>query len=692
MVFSKINDEVEYEEKNRNIDAEDKGHESSIYEIELFEKPVVIAIGKPKYTFARFKIVFYPIYIVSNNDTIEGQIGVFEINQEKALTIFDEDGDIDVTKLGSPLLYEFAERAIKRTKSDPIKYLMQWDKDKNGKEGQDKTGDKTGDKEEKKKDESDEVLELNVPESKASKQLEKAAKILEPGIFDTDEKAEQIPALAEETEADAEKLKKDYKESSHSSWIQKFMKNNQYRIHDVDNNGDCFFAVIREAFKQIGQITTVAKLRALLANEITDEVFQEHRSLYNSLDGNIRECENEMAKIKKLMEVDMKKRAKAAKDNKTELDAILAENERLKTKFKEIRAERAETIKIQEQSFGNLRDIDTIEKFREYVQTPNYWADSGSITIIERVLQIKMIIFSELSYLEKSFDSVLACGEIDPKIQADNSFAPNFYIMMTYSGNHFRLISYKNKKIFKYRELPYHTKILIVNKCLEKNAGIYYLIQDFRNFKSSLGVEPDVGAPGSGDADDFHGDLYVPDTVFMFHTKSEKTAKPGRGSGEVVPMTKRDEFIALGRIPDWRRKLDDSWELAPFSLDGHRWASVEHYYQASKFKKGFPDFSLQFSLDSESEISKDVMLAKAAGSKSGKDKSKVLRPSSITIDSDFYPERNLNERDTAIRAKFLQNEDLKQLLKATKTAKLIHFVRGSEPETDMMLMKTRNQL
>ena len=685
MVVSKINADVQYEEKSRYIDPEDKGHESSLYEVELFGKPVVIAIGKPKYTFTRFKLVFYPIYIVSNNNAIEGQIGVFEIEQDKILGLFDEEGDVDITKFYGPLLYDFAERLITRTKSDPIKYLMQ----SNGKAEEKEVEKEEKEEKEEKKDESDEVMELKVP---GSKEIEKAEKILEPGVFDTDEKAEQIPLLAQETEEDANKLKKDYKETTRTSWIQKFMKNNEYRIHDVENNGDCFFAVIRDAFKQIGQITTVAKLRALLANEITDEIFQEHRALYNSLDGNIRECENEMAKIKKILEVDMKKRAKAAQDDKTELDAILKENDRLKEKFRELRAERSETEKIRDQSFGNLRDIDTIEKFRRYVQTPNYWADSGSITIMERLLQIKMIIFSELSYEGKAFDSVLECGEIDSKIQADNSFNPNFYIMTSYSGNHYRLVSYKNKRIFKYRELPYHTKILIVNKCLEKNAGIYYLIQDFRNFKSSLGIEPDVGAPSSGDDDDLHGDLYNPDTVFMFHAKSEKTAKPGRGSGEKVPMAKRDEFIALGRIPDWRRKLDDSWELSPFSLDGHRWASVEHYYQASKFKKGFPDFYLQFSLDSETEISKDIALAKLAGSKSGKEKGKVLRPSNITIDPEFYPERNLKEREFAVQTKFAQNEDLKQLLKATKTAKLIHFVRGSEPTVDMTLMKIRNQL
>ena len=123
---------------------------------------------------------------------------------------------------------------------------------------------------------------------------------------------------------------------------------------------------------------------------------------------------------------------------------------------------------------------------------------------------------------------------------------------------------------------------------------------------------------------------------------------------------------------------------------------MEHYYLGSQFKNGFPDFYAKFSIDSDTEMSKDLALARIAGSKTGKTKDNVLRDRRITIDPDFYEikenPRNKTERIVALVAKFEQNLDLKETLLDTKRAKLLHFVRGKEPEVDIELMKLRKEL
>lgn len=92
------------------------------------------------------------------------------------------------------------------------------------------------------------------------------------------------------------------------------------------------------------------------------------------------------------------------------------------------------------------------------------------------------------------------------------------------------------------------------------------------------------------------------------------------------------------------------------------------------------------------ELSRDPIVAKAAGGKTGKYKGKLIRPKEITIDPDFFSGRHEKEMEDAMRAKFTQNGDLKTLLLATKKAKLQHFSRGSPPIVFNNLMRVRKSI
>lgn len=176
--------------------------------------------------------------------------------------------------------------------------------------------------------------------------------------------------------------------------------------------------------------------------------------------------------------------------------------------------------------------------------------------------------------------------------------------------------------------------------------------------------------------------------VLQFYSKSQDKPFPGYGAGESMIERQKESFTELSNIDKWRKKLSNFWE-APFYLDNKRWQSVEHYYQGSKFKKSNPEFYHKFSLDSNSDISKDPVIAKGAGGKTGKSKGKLYRAKAIVIDDDFFPSRSEKEMYAAQLAKFTQNEDLKTLLLATKNAKLVHYQRGTSPVVFEGLMKIR---
>ena len=146
----------------------------------------------------------------------------------------------------------------------------------------------------------------------------------------------------------------------------------------------------------------------------------------------------------------------------------------------------------------------------------------------------------------------------------------------------------------------------------------------------------------------------------------------------------------MASIPQWRKKLSDFW-VEPFLLDDHKWASVEHFYQASKFKRLNPDYYLSFSLDYGKELAKDSAIAKAAGSKEAKYNGTLLRPLDVQMDPDFFGKRDSEAKTKARKAKFTQNKELNDLLLATNTAKLVHQQKGKKPIIidDLMILRDK---
>jgi predicted NAD-dependent protein-ADP-ribosyltransferase YbiA (DUF1768 family) len=672
MVLSKINNEISYPEL-KSVDSNDFKTEANLYEVEIKGIDVVIAVGNAKNTFEDKNVLYFPIYLVKNNDKVV-QIGVYEIDATSYINYLDTDDNIDVEKFDEPLIYTFV------TKDMLLKLRMVPDAPL--KKSKSKSSDR--DQESSSEDEELENPDYDIPEER------KDIFVLTKGVL-------LPPLLRPETAKIAKDITEKYHEKKTDIWIQKFMKNPNYDLIDNEGGGDCLFAVIRDAFSSIAQQTSVPKIRKKLAEEASEEVFMNYKEQYDNYNTSIISDTNKIKELALEYSAIKQKFTDALDRNEKKILSESAKN--VKEEHDRLVHEKKITSKILSE-YKFMKGVDTLDKFKKKIKSCEFWAETWAISTLERILNIKPIILSSESYKENDLTNVLQCGQLNDSILENKGvFTPEFYIIMEYTGNHYKLVEYKNKKIFKFSEIPYDIKRLVVNKCMERNAGPFSIIPDFEKFKAEITKRQKSNPTTNVNNVESQYEelseaklrgLYNDDVVFLFYPKSNDKPLPGKGSGEKIPNDRLKDFSELATIPEWRRKLSNFW-VQPFTLDNHRWASVEHYYQGSKFKKNNPDFYLSFSIDSGTELSKDPVMAKAAGGKTGKHNKELIRPKQVEIDPDFFGKRNKKEMYDSQYAKFTQNEALKQLLLATNDAKLTHHSRGSPPVVfdDLMIIRDK---
>ena len=700
MVLSQIDKSIEYPAA-KFVDSEDLDYDAQLYQIELFpDLEAIIALGKVKYTFIDKNVLYIPVYLTNDGEVIL-QIGVYEFPSNIYTSLLDEDNDFDISLLENPLplLYKFINESFIRKESGNKKTPTPAKPP--AKPPTPPTEDTTNQSHETKKSPSDDFTEL----SKDSRVPNKQTIIQELFAEDDDEK----PIISNDMVTEEDKQETNFKEHSGHNWVERFMKNENYGIIDNEGGGDCLFSTIRDAYSSIGKTVTVGDLRSIASNAATEEVFKNFKEQYDMYDTEVKTLSTELARLQNANKV-LKKQYNQTKD-RDEKKKLVDQSKPIITKFKQAKKEKKTASELLHE-YRWMRGIDTLDKLKKKMRTCLFWAESWTIQILEVALNAKLIILSSYNYEHRDYDNVLSCGDMVPNsIEKKGAFKPKYYIILDYTGNHYKLITYKQKQIFEFNDIPVKIKKLIVDKCMEsKGKNMYNYIPKFKLLQVSMKDSPtspispgdDAGPEDRGDPskepEDEGSDLskkpkFDETTVFQFYSKSADKPLPGKGAGEIIEPRNIKKFADLASMPSWRKVLSNFY-MGPFKLDNRTWNSVEHYYHANKFKKGHPKFYQEFTVESGTDISKDPVFAKAAGGKTGKFKKKDWkRPKEIVIDEDFFSSgRNQQVMEAGQRAKYSQNEVAKAVLLATKDAKLQHHVRGQPPIVFYDSMKIRDQI
>lgn len=751
MVVSVLDKSINYQEYKK-INEEDRDKDVLVYVGNYKNVDIAFALGNEQYTYIEKSIIYFPMYLMFQDEPVE-KIGIFEIMSGELQSVIDDEGFIDVDKLNEPLLFSYIT----------TEYLQQYEYVDSEEEEEEYDDFKAKSitptdifdrQEESDSDSEDESIyitdideseeEDNVEEDEKDKEdytqqpdLELERKTIIPSIlYRLYEEDVSTETLAEETKETQQEIERNFKLSQAKNWIQKAYRNPYFKIIENEGGGDCFFASIRNAYQSIGKEVTVKDLRKLVADEADENLYETFKLLYDSIKNEEKELLLQINAIKKKhKELKLVSKKSTTKENSK---MLIEQGNKLLDIFHEKNNQLALQRQLLEE-YEFMEDVDSLDELKDVIQTSKFWAETWTISTLERVLNMKVIILSKEAY-EEGDTNIIQCGQLNDTILSEKGeFKPKYYIPLEWIGNHYRNIEYRGKEILLFEEVPYSIRKEIVDKCLEGVSGPYAIIPKFQTMKQSVlgitgtktleqslqqdgekytsGIEimDDKGDSVYDEEDDILGILeetsssdeeeeededeeeeelertqksktktksksITPskEVIFQYHEKSADT-KAGFGNGEKIQLNQISDYTELNSINHWRRLLSNGYST-PFLLDGKMWNSIDHYYYASMFVNTNRALYDYLAMDSNSDVSTDYLKAK-----------KFLEKNRKYIEENFLQTKAKDVMYRAMKAKYEQNREARRALLATKNATLYRYIHKREPVKAEILMKVRNE-
>jgi hypothetical protein len=243
-------------------------------------------------------------------------------------------------------------------------------------------------------------------------------------------------------------------ESKPIIWVADWLEDDKWSIIDNEGNGDCLFACIRDAytFKDIN--VTVEQLRGVVADSVTEDTLNHYLMIYQSLTNDVNE-KRKKAEEKKLKYEELSIQYSMLKNKTTQKAEKIKEKakntkEEYRILIQEIRQDSNEEL---QEEFKFMENITTIDELKDIMKTPKYYADVFAINILETTYNFKCIILSFEAFNQNNFDNIINIIERNTQSK--------FYIILSYDGIHYTLVTYKNLGIFTKRNLPKAIKSLI---------------------------------------------------------------------------------------------------------------------------------------------------------------------------------------------------------------------------------------
>lgn len=432
-------------------------------------------------------LIYHLIYLMDSvdNETAVSRIGVYEITASKYQSFIDEDGDLIIDSL-EPLLFKFVTSdfltrhnytcIVKAPDISNVAEMLVQQEEATGKQIEE--------------------------EAQAGDDASSASSVIAPSEQLIDIYPNQTLEQYNEEHTRAYLSKPLEGDEDTTQWIRAYLMNEHFKIRDKGGAGDCLFYALASAINDysvnnkgngvpVFSTQDVTTLREIVADKVTEEDLDNYLTIYKDVDKRKRQLSRD---IKKYIE-----EHRRISDNfkQTTIEArrkeLVIENKEIKKAVKKLEGQLLEAKQMLSE-FKYMKSIRTLRDFKSFIMTSSFWGDEMAIGLLQKHFNFKAIILSQDIFVNsiqsvqlplnegfvKNMKNIIQCGSTS----LGGVDEPYFYIVLNYTGNHYQVVSYRNKESFTFKEIPFALKLAIMRGCMKSdlNAG-YGKIKGFVDFR-----------------------------------------------------------------------------------------------------------------------------------------------------------------------------------------------------------------
>ena len=483
-ITSKINPNILIEYDMPQIDIQDYKSVSDRYKLTIKDSTEIdIALGKPVFKRNKPSILYYNIYYINGDQ--HTKIGIFEIeyNGENRIALYKNFEKIDISIFDDPIFFKdklketFPELYLSTmtpieeidTELDTFERDIKTAEENNGKmedyteeiettidDDDVITLDSISEKDSINDDDDDEQVEQD-EEDDLDEDVEDEEEDDDEDDEEEDDDQEsnvEEELLDEETLNDHKIIQEQYMKQSDHNWIQKTMKNQNYKIEDNGSEDSSLFNAVLKALNN--EQIELNDMRQIISDSLSESEYKKYKEL-------VKELKETQGILKEKLHL-------LSKKDITGMDRLV-KSEESKTKQNEITRLKKD-VDYKERlllKYSFVDKINSLEELKQIALTEEYWGDNIALALLESLLEddkIKIIVLLEEKQRENDLNKIVNCNNYN-KLDVNDQLGkhPTYYVILSLYETRYRLVTYKDKYTLRFSELPYGIKRRLIDNC-----------------------------------------------------------------------------------------------------------------------------------------------------------------------------------------------------------------------------------